>query len=338
MTAHSGAAGPATAHRAARSALGKIVATSAACLVAGLLLRLSSPAAAQTTALQVDRFVPAQGPGAFLQTEGGQVPGRFALSGGLSLVALSRPLELRTAEVTPLSTPVRERVALDLALELGLPAHLSIGIGVPIMLWQDGDRRPTGAVEALPQSAVGDIRVRGKASLLPDAWPVALGLLLELTVPGGGQAGFAATPGPTFATRVLFSGSYRWLAGAADLGARFSPRRDLYDATFGHHLEWSAALAATFLAAQGRRPGLALLAEVAGSIDPIIDPAPSRVTYPSEARAALRLRVARFTVDAGAGAGLSDEPTAPAWRALLLLRAPLYGGPRAPPAQIFSGP
>ena len=37
-------------------------------------------------------------------------------------------------------------------------------------------------------------------------------------------------------------------------------------------------------------------------------------------------------------AGLSDEPTAPAWRALLLLRAPLYGGPRAPPAQIFSGP
>lgn len=300
----------------------------------------------QTTPLSVDRLVPGVGPGAFLQTEGGQVPAPWTLYAGVALGALRRPLLIQIQNGTLLATPVRSRAAFDLALELGLPARVSLGLGLPVTLWQDGDRLRLPESQGSPPlatAAVGDIRLRGKAALLPRPWPVALGVLLELTVPGGGQGDFAASPGPTFATRLLFSAAHRWLSAAVNLGARFAPRRDLLGATFGHRLDYGAALAGALLSTHPRRPGVSLLAEVAGSLEPIIDPAPTVRHWPIEARGALRLAAPLgqaapavrdqpfLTVDVGAGAGLNDQPTALTWRAFLILRGQLdLGGPSPP--------
>lgn len=320
-----------TPSRAPRACV--VVATS----VLGLLSQQRSAEAQRSTAIPADRFVPAVGPGAMLQAEDGQVAPRFQLFGALAFSYLSAPIVLRGSDGAAQSDPVRDRVGADLALELGLGARLALGLGLPVVLFQGGDRlQGSGDPETarpLASSAVGDLRLRGKASLLRPGLPVTLGSVLELTVPAGGQEDFAASAAPTFAARLLFGARARLLSIALDAGVRFAPSRRLYQTPVGHRFEWAAALGLLPLPPRLRRPGLGVLAELAGAVDPLVGlPADASRSVPVEARGALRgvlaLPFGPVTLDLGAGLGLTSAAAAPAYRVFLLLRGALSPEPR----------
>lgn len=289
-------------------------------------LGCSLRAQAQSTGIAVERFTPASGPGAFGQVESAQVPlpAQLWLTG--ALLGIGRPLVLHNAMTgEQVSLPVANRVTLDLGGEIGIwRQRLSLGIGVPLSVWQNGDRLQlagsstpgsgagTGDTDApLQTTALGDIRLRAKARLTSLEAPFDLAALLELTIPGGGQHDFIATSSMTVAPRLLGSFRRRWLAFALNLGLRFMPQRVLYGTELHHELEWGAALGFVLPV---RRIGLALYGELAGQLN-LVSP---RYESGTEFRGALRLSWFRGAVDLGAAGGAGAM--APQWRAFLLLR------------------
>lgn len=285
-------------------------------------LFVAGAARAQSTGIAVERFTPAAGPSAFAQVEGAAVPavGQLWFSG--AIFGIGGALSLKNAVTGEgVAAPVRHRATLDVGAELGLwRQRLSIGVGLPIAVYQDGDRlQRTGAaghymadIDApLAQSALGDIRLRIKAQLLPGEAPVGLAILFEATAPGGGQHDFVATSGPTVAPRLIGSFRYRWLTGAVNLAVRFLPERVLYETVLHDQLEGGAALGAVLPV---RRIGLALYAETFFHLN-LVSPS---YEHGTEARGALRIGWIRGAIDLGGGAGFGT--LAPSYRAFLLLR------------------
>jgi hypothetical protein len=290
--------------------------------IAAAALTSAGAAFGQSTGIAVERFAPAAGPGGFGQTESARVaaPGELWFGGGL--LAIGRPLVLRSALTgAEVAVPVRYRTTLDVGAELGLwQQRISAGIGLPLSLWQAGDRlQASGAANSSSQqsgqplapTALGDVRLRVKARLNAADSKTAFALLLELTAPGGGEHDFVATSGVTVAPRLLGSFRYRWLAAAANLGVRFQPERVIYQTHLHEQLEWSAAVGAELLS---RRVALSLYGEAAGAVN-LVSPGFESV---SELRGAVRLGFATGSIDLGGGSGFG--PLAPGWRAFLLLR------------------
>lgn len=279
-------------------------------------------ATAQSTGVAADRFVPAPGPSPFGQVESARVPiaGQLFLAGSLS--AIGNPIVLRSlATGLDVATPVRQRVTLDLGAELGVfRKRLAIGFGLPLALYQAGDRlqRTGGSADSmshvdapLAPAALGDIRFRGKAVLTPVDRIAGLALVLELTVPGGGQANFAATSSVTFSPRLAASLRYRFFAAGLNLGVRFMPERDVYSTELHHRFEWGAAAAADLFV---RRVAMALVAEAVGEVNlvrPYFQPS-------TEVRGIVRLGWAQGSLDLGGGGGFGL--VAAQWRAFAALR------------------
>jgi hypothetical protein len=227
-----------------------------------------------------------------------------------------------------IAVPVRYRATLDVAAELGLwRSRISIGVGLPLSVWQAGDRLQgsgaansdsQGSGQPLQPTALGDVRLRVKARLNSEYSATALAMLVEITAPGGGEHDFVATSGVTVAPRLLGSFRHRWLAGAANLGFRFQPDRYLYETHLHEQLEWAAAVGAELMA---RRVGLSLYVEATGLVN-LVSPGYEAGT---ELHGALRLGWASGTVDVGGGSGFG--PLAPGWRAFLVVRTSVGSRP-----------
>jgi hypothetical protein len=291
---------------------------------AGRAAAQSSPPAPKTaTGIAADRFVPAIGPSAFGQVEGAPVApaGQLWLTGYAS--ALGQPLRLRDALTgVEVAEPVRYRVNMDLGAELGVfRKRLALGIGMPIALWQIGDRlAATGASDpmaqagnALATTAIGDLRLRFKALLSPLEKIAAAALVVELTAPGPGDgaANFVATSGFTLAPRLIGWLHKGPIAAAVNVELRLAPARTLYQTTLHDSFFWGAALAGELPA---RRVGLALLAEATGELNLV----PGQYLYSTELRGLLRITWWRAALDIGGGGGLG--PMAPAWRGFIGFR------------------
>jgi hypothetical protein len=294
----------------------------AALLLALAALGASAPVHAQSTGIAVERFAPAVGPSSFGQVESAAVPLPDQLWLSAGLLGIGRPLVLNNALTgAEVAVPVAYRTTLDLAGEVGLwRQRLSIGMGVPISLWQTGDRLQMTGVSSnngedagapLQTTALGDIRFRVKGRLTPLDASAALAVVLEVTLPGGGQHDFVATSYLTAAPRLVGSFRHRWLLGAVNLGVRFAPERILYQNDLHHQFEWGAALGAILPV---RRVGMAVYGEATGYVN-LVSP-----NYESgaELRAALRLGWFRWIVDVGGGGGFGN--ITPEWRAFLLFR------------------
>src|SRR5262245_1269969 len=118
----------------------------------GLLLLFARVAAAQTasTGIAADRFVPAVGPASLLQTEAADTTPRGQVASALSVGYLRDPIKLTERFTGTLrSEPVRGQLVMDTSVEFGLPRGLALAVGLPVVLWNDGDRlRGTGVDEA----------------------------------------------------------------------------------------------------------------------------------------------------------------------------------------------
>ena len=143
--------------------------TRAALLVALLAAATARAQTAPTTGVAVERFTPALGPTALLGVDGVAVTPAGAVSWVVGLDFLQDPITLRGAFTGDLvSRPVRDALVGNVALEFGVWKRLALAVGVPVALWQDGNRlRGTGTSEqGLAPAAAGDIRIRAKASLV----------------------------------------------------------------------------------------------------------------------------------------------------------------------------
>jgi hypothetical protein len=276
-----------------------------------VVLLWASVARAQTTAVPAERFHPALGPTALVGVEGAAVTAPGELSWAASFDALGDPIRLRTAFTgQPVSEPVDYALVGDVSMELGVWKRLALAVGVPVVLYQQGDRlRGTGTDEtALAPTVAGDVRVRAKAALV-DGKRVGAAILLQVTAPAGGQHDFAATSSATVEPRLVVDAHLGRLTLAASVGARFQQERRLFTTQFGDELTWAAAAAVAVV----RR--LDLIVEAAGFVGP------SPGTRPAELRGAFRVPLGPVALEAGAGAGLDADAGAPAWRAFVVARS-----------------
>lgn len=289
---------------------------------AALLVLVAATAHAQetTTGVAVNRFTPAVGPASLVGVEGAAVTRPGALSWVVAVGALHDPIKLTEAFTgRVVSRPVRDQLAADVAFELGVFRRLAVAVGVPVVLYQDGERlRGTGVDERpLAASAAGDVRVRLKAQLVGDAARPGLhaAVLLQVTAPTGGRDQFAATADATVEPRLVVDARVGRLTLALSAGARFAKERALFTTRFGDELVWAAAAAVAM--AERARVSFTAVAEAAGAVGP------STGTRPAELRFALRASLGWLAVDAGAGAGLDGDVGAPAWRVFVAARGTL---------------
>jgi hypothetical protein len=282
-----------------------------AALVVATLAASVARAQSASTGVAVERFVPALGPTALVGVEGAAVTPAGAVSWAASVDAVGDPISLRTALTgARVSEPVDYALVGDVSLEFGVWKRLALAVGVPVVLYQEGDRlQGTGTSErALATTVAGDIRIRAKASLV-EGKRIGAAVILQVTAPGGGQSDFAATDGATVEPRLVVDGHFGRVTLAASVGARFQKERALFTTQFGDELTWSAAAAVVVV----RR--LSIIAEAAGGVGP------SDGTRPAELRGSLRGLFGPVALDLGAGAGVDGDVGAAAWRIFLVARS-----------------
>jgi hypothetical protein len=277
----------------------------------------SMPPMSASTGIAADRFAPGVGPLVLLQGEGAEITPRGELAWALSLSYSRDTLRLTNQFLgDTFSRPVRAQLTADFAAEVGVWKRLAVAIGVPVVLYADGDRlRSTGIDESpLGAPAGGDMRVRVKATLVGD--PARRGLhlaaLLQLTFPGGGQSQFAATDGVTVEPRLL--GDLRWgrLLVCVALGVRFAPERKLFATSFSDELTWLAGGAYRFFERGAFDASVVVEAAGAAGAD--------SGTRPVELRGAARARYRNWSLDLAGAGGLTSDVGAPAWRVLAIVR------------------
>ena len=94
-----------------------------------------------TTAIPAERFSPAVGPASLVGVEGAMVTPPGAVSWAGSVDWVHEPLTLRRAfSGDGVSRPVRDALVTDVALEFGLWKRIAAAVGVPVVLYQSGDR------------------------------------------------------------------------------------------------------------------------------------------------------------------------------------------------------
>ncbi len=277
-----------------------------------------STTATTSTGIVADRFTPAVGPGSFVGIEGAPTTAAGAVSWVVALDLGRDPIRLSPA--TGIVTyPVKDALVLDVGLEFGIWKRLAVAIGMPVVLFQDGDRLRGLGVDDTPlaAAAAGDVRLRVKALLAgnPAADGFHAALQLQLTAPASGQHDFAATAGATIEPRLVVDWRSGRLTLGATLGVRFAPDRTLLTTKFGDELTWGAAAAVAIVTRP--RAGLAAVLEAEGAVGEFT------YTRPAELRGALRVTSRWVAFDAGAGGGLDRDVGAPAWRVFVVARGGL---------------
>jgi hypothetical protein len=281
-----------------------------AALVVALLLG-SAAHAQTTTGVAAERFAPAVGPTALVGVEGAAVTAPGALSWVVAFDAFGDPITLHTAFTgAAVSEPVDFALYGHAALEFGVYKRLAIAVGVPVALYQTGDRlQGTGTDErALATTAAGDVRIRVKAALV-EGGRIGAALLLQVTAPAGGQSDFVATSSGTIEPRLVLDAHLGRLTLALSVGARFAEERTLFTTQLGDELTWAAAAAVAIV------PRLVAIVEAQGAVGA------SPGTRPAEIRGALRVPLGPVALEAGGGAGLDDAVGAPSWRAFIVARS-----------------
>lgn len=286
------------------------------------LLLIPLTARAQTAtgdvAFSVERFAPVPGAGGLFATQDAAVLGHLAMSAGGGMWVVSQPIALRDlTSGERVTTPVRTRLGGELVVAAGVLDRLQVGLGVPLVAAQSGDRLQGIDLddEPLATTALGDIRLQAKLRLLGRAAEPGLGIALVtgLSVPTGAEDQFAGEKSVVFDWLLVASlREARW-AVTVNLGQRLrheavvllSPARP-------HDNEVVAGVGAEVVMYRGLS-GIAEYVLVGGDRGP----APGvRGPSPVEARLGLRLRVTpELTVGGGYGAGTTpNEVGSPAWR------------------------
>ncbi len=185
-------------------------ASSLAALMVLLMSSAPTRAAAQSRALDVQRFVPALDANGFLGVPGSATPGPMRTSFGVFIDYANAPLELKLPSGAERDA-VQHRIGGSMSAELGLGTRAAIAARVPAVLFQSGEAVTPGdrdlAVIALSDPWLSArYRFIGEANedpLMPKDGP---GVALELhgRLPVGGDTAYAGEGTTRLGARLIF--------------------------------------------------------------------------------------------------------------------------------------
>jgi hypothetical protein len=140
-------------------------------------------------------------------------PGSGEWNAGLWLSYAFRPITLRDASTKAIALDVIEhQLTSDVVAAVGLWHRLELGVDVPILLYQTGDRPTAAATQAIgayvvPRQAFGDLALDAKITIVrPTAGEVggfALALAERLSLPTGDTSSFLGEGAVTNEARLL---------------------------------------------------------------------------------------------------------------------------------------
>ena len=282
---------------------------------------------ADDTGFSLERFVPPAGNTPFLALDHADVLPHLTYSGSASLSLMSRPLVLRDIFDDELATvPVATRMGLDMSAALGLGSRFQVSLGVPLVLYQSGDRlRDIGLDETeLSPFALGDMRLAAKARFVgkPGERGPAVAAALRFTLPTGNQEHFAGERGTVIAFHILGSYRNRWLSAGLDLAARLRTSEVvLLSPARPHGNELTATLGAALDVPLSPQYATSIIAELA-LVRGDSGSGSARGPSPGEARLGGRLGLCTgWSANLGVGAGITPgDVGSPAWRLIAGVR------------------
>jgi OOP family OmpA-OmpF porin len=226
-----------------------------ATLLAAFFASLPSLAAAQTLpSVDLRTWRPSMAPEAGLVLEPAQAPGPWQWNVGAWASYAQMPVVLRSATTGAVAfEPVAHLIGADLVAGIGLGDRSSIGVDVPLYLFQDGTSGlPPTIVSGgkVPSSGIGDVTLLGKGVLLrndPHGVPLGFGLaaLGALSLPTGERTSFQSDGSVTVSLRLLAEYALGVGALSASLGYLLRtaqqtwPDASIGGVTFGDEIPWS---------------------------------------------------------------------------------------------------
>ena len=286
------------------------------CILAGPTKARAQVSNIATPAIGLDRFWLEPGPGGFLAGTDASVLEPGSMHGALMASLMSRPIVLTQLQGgEEASVPVRLRLGYELAVARGITRRLQLGLAVPVIAAQDGDRLQgiDLSEKSLDPVAMGDVRLHAKFRLQeqPDA-KLGYGLVMNLRLPTGNENHFAGEAGLVVGWSLL--ADYRWrnLRMAANLGLRLRTKEViLLSPARAHANELLATVAAEYRLPTVPVGAVLEYAKVRGD---------GRGPSPAELRAGLIAYVLpRATLKVATARGTTPgEVGSPAWRVMMV--------------------
>jgi OmpA-OmpF porin, OOP family len=217
--------------------------------VLGLTLSLlfapvtAGPAAAEGVDLLF--FDPPNDPLAGIYLEPVATPGHGHWNIGTWFAYGYKPVKLLDSNGQVLATTLRNRIAFDKQIVLGLGERFALGLSLPGVIYQEGDdTRPWLGGPIMPRSDIGPVTIKAKADFLPPRaiGGLRLGLLSLLTAPTGNPDALDADPRITGEVRLLAEMTVPSLALRATLGWKVRQVEEYAGTRFGSNAPWGAGL------------------------------------------------------------------------------------------------
>jgi len=226
-------------------------AASLAALGAVAAATVASAASAETLpSIDARTWQPSTDPRAQLALEPIATPGPWNWNAAVWLQYAHHPVTLRRAGSDDvLYRPLEHVLAADVTASLGLGARAAIGVDVPVVLFQDGSTAlpPTiASTGSATTTAVGDVRVSGKAALVPnEQGGFGLAAVGDVWLPTGDRSSFAGDGSIRAGARLLADYSIVVASAQASLGYvlrtehRTWPAAAVGGTTYGETIPWS---------------------------------------------------------------------------------------------------
>lgn len=217
----------------------------------GLCLAERAASAQTLPSFDARTFRPSTDPSASLVYEPVGTPGPWLWNVGAGLGYAHRAIVLRGARSGDEAfVPVRNQLSLDLVSGLGLGRHGFVGVALPIALAQEGSSAlppSTSSARRIPVTALGDLALHGKASILDNRdGGFGLAALGTVTLPTGNQEAFLGEGALTAQGRVLGSYSFVLAELSGSLGYKLRTARrtwpDPGGARFGDEIPFTLSL------------------------------------------------------------------------------------------------
>jgi OmpA-OmpF porin, OOP family len=287
-------------------------------LIAVMVLAFAAPAMAQRQ-VAIERLEPAFDRHGFIGIQGTRTPGPLQLDAALWTTWSNRLLELSGL---PTGVVVDHRLSSNLMLQLGLGGRFALGLDMPVVLYQSGDRHGLDAEGALPAVAAGDPRVVLRARLVgeeatteaPDRVEgFGLAALAAVSAPLGSDRGYVAEASSVADLQLVADFHVLGLGMGAMVGWRHRFQNEpVFDVLFRDELRFGLA----FEVPLPWGDGWSSLLEVRGWTD-------ARSPFGDSARTGVvgdlgaRWRARDWTVTATLGTGLTSGVGTPRIRAMV---------------------
>lgn len=212
-------------------------------------LAFADVARAEPSTLDVRTWRPSTDPNASLVLEPAVTPGAGVFSAGAYATYAYRPLTLNLPSTTDSAHLVEHAVGLDAVLNLGIGKRFALGALVPVTLYQTGTSPSFAGLASVPKTALGDVGVSMKGSILRNEnGGFGLAALGYVSLPTGNSDAFVREDAPTVTARALAEYTLLVAAVQATVGYKLRTKNPVVPSatggyTFGDEIPWSVGFA-----------------------------------------------------------------------------------------------